>query len=79
MVTVHRAFGFRFVMFTNDHAPPHLHVFGQSGEAKLELASGRAVTVIWVNFIARGGLRRLLAEARERHPLLLDAWRMIHG
>jgi hypothetical protein len=36
-VTVHRAHGFRFVIFTNDHAPPHVHVFGQGGEAKIVL------------------------------------------
>jgi uncharacterized protein DUF4160 len=37
MVTAHRAFGFRFVIFANDHGPPHVHVFGQGGEAKIVL------------------------------------------
>jgi Domain of unknown function (DUF4160) len=78
MVTVHRVFGFRFVMFINDHAPPHFHVFGHGGEAKMELAAGRAVTVVWVNGIARGDLRRLVAEARDQHSMLLNAWRVIH-
>jgi hypothetical protein len=77
MVTVHRAFGFRLVMFTNDHAPPHVHVFGQGGEAKIELRSGRDVTVVWVNGIARNDLRRLIAEVQEKHTMLLDAWRAI--
>jgi hypothetical protein len=37
MVTVHRAHGFRFVIFVNDHSPPHVRVFGQGGEAKIVL------------------------------------------
>jgi hypothetical protein len=79
MVTVHRAFGYRLVMFINDHTPPHVHVFGQGGEAKIELGGRRAVTVIWANGISRGDLRRLVAEVRERHSMLLDMWRTIHA
>jgi hypothetical protein len=26
MVTVHRAYGFRFVMYANDHSPAHVHI-----------------------------------------------------
>ncbi len=37
MVTVHDAFEFRFVVFVNDHDPPYEHVFGQGGEAKIDL------------------------------------------
>ncbi len=79
MVTVHRAFGFRFVIFVNDHAPPHVHVFGQGGEAKIELAAGGDVTVDWAHGIARTNLRRLLLEARMRRARLLEAWEAIHG
>jgi hypothetical protein len=35
MVTVHRAHGFQFAIFVNDHSPPHVHVFGKGGEAKI--------------------------------------------
>ena len=35
MVTIHRAYGFRFVIFPNDHSPPHVHVIAQGGEAKI--------------------------------------------
>ena len=45
MVTVHHAFGFRFVMFVNDHDPPHAHVFGQGGEAKIDLPLDRAAAL----------------------------------
>jgi hypothetical protein len=35
--TVHRAGGLRFVVFTNDHSPAHVHAIGVGGEARIEL------------------------------------------
>ena len=40
MVTVLRAEGLRVVIFTNNHEPAHVHVFG-SGEAKIESTTNR--------------------------------------
>jgi len=79
MVTVHHAFGFRFVIFVNDHEPPHVHVFGQGGEAKIDLLVGGATVLAWVRGMSRADQRRLLAAARSRHAILLNAWRTIHG
>lgn len=36
MVTVLRAHGLRVVIFSNDHQPAHVHVFGD-GQAKVNL------------------------------------------
>ncbi len=79
MVTVHRAHGFQFTIFANDHAPPHIHVFGQGGEAKIDLLPGGDVVVTWTNGIARADLRRILAEARDQHKMLSRAWERMHG
>lgn len=79
MVTVHRAFGFRFVIFANDHAPPHVHMFGNGGEAKMELADDGTVSVTWSVGISRADLRRLMTEARARHRALFAAWKKLHG
>ena len=79
MVTVHRAFGFRFVIFSNDHQPPHVHVFGHGGEAKIDLSDEGGVTLIWVSRISRADIRRVLVEAQAQHAELLEAWRMMHG
>lgn len=77
MVTVHRAYGFRFVVFPNDHSPPHVHVFGQGGEAKIVLAGlGR---VDWVVGMSRADLRRVMLEVRREREQLIAAWRRIHG
>jgi len=78
MVTVHRAHGFRFVIFTNDHRPPHVHVFGQGGEARIILAGAAGVTLDWVAGIGRGDLRRVMEEADNQRERLLAIWKTIH-
>ncbi|WP_188824116.1 DUF4160 domain-containing protein [Brucella endophytica] len=36
MVVIHRAHGFRFVIYTADHEPAHVHITG-AGQAKINL------------------------------------------
>ncbi len=78
MVTVHRAHGFRFVIFTNDHSPAHVHVFGQGGEARIILSDPAGVTLDWVAGIARGDLRRVMQEVKKERKRLLAVWNTIH-
>ena len=75
MVTVHRAYGFRFVIYTNDHDPAHVHLLGHGGEAKVMLDP---VSVLWAIGIPRAELRRLLQEVVVRRDQLLMKWKEIH-
>ena len=80
MVTVHRAYGYRFVMFANDHSPPHVHVFGQGGEAKIVLEDHPGGPRLdWVVGIGRGDMRRIMLEAERERARLLEMWSTIHG
>lgn len=79
MVTVHYAFGFRFVMFVNDHDPPHVHVFGQGREAKIDPLANGAAVLAWARGMSRADQRRVLAETSSCHAVLLNQWRTIHG
>ena len=76
MVTVHRAFGFRFVIFTNDHEPAHVHVFGQGGEVKINLLFPEGL--VWVVGISRADVRRIIEEVQNQRDVLLNEWRRIH-
>ena len=77
-VTVHRAYGFRFVIFLNDHSPPHVHVFGHGGEAKIVLEGRGGIRLDWVAGINRGDLRRVMLETWRERERLIAMWRTIH-
>ena len=47
MVVIHRAHGLRFVIYTMDHEPAHVHVFGD-GEMKVNIAGAdRLPEIVW--------------------------------
>ncbi|KKX28079.1 DUF4160 domain-containing protein [Rhizobium sp. LC145] len=79
MVVVHRAFGFRFVIYTADHEPAHIHITG-AGQAKVNLLGADGSPEIEYSIgIKRSDLRRLLAEVEEHQDRLLKEWERIHG
>ena len=79
MVVVHRAHGFRFVIYTLDHDPAHVHVTGP-GQSKINLlgANDRPELVTSLG-IKRTDMRRLLQQAVEHQAHLLAEWERIHG
>lgn len=79
MIVVHRAHGFRFVIYTADHEPAHVHITG-AGQAKINLLGpdGDPEIVSSVG-IKRSDLRRLVAEVFERRDHFLQEWERIHG
>lgn len=79
MVTVHRAFGFRFTIFKNDHEPAHFHVVGNGGEAKVQLSGPDGLALIWAVGISHPDLRRIMREVEAELTNLLTKWREIHG
>lgn len=79
MVVVHRVHGFRFVIYTADHEPAHVHITG-AGQAKINLlgAGGEPEAVSSIG-ITRRDMRRLMAEATEHQARFLAEWEKIHG
>ena len=79
MVVVHRAHGFRFVVYTDDHEPAHVHIVG-SGLATVHLPGPDGQPeVVEVRGIKRPDMRRLYAEIVERRDEVLAEWERIHG
>jgi hypothetical protein len=79
MVTVHREAGLNIVIFTQDHEPAHVHVFGD-GHAKFNLigADGLPEMVMQQGF-SRGDARRAKRIITEQQAMLLQRWSDIHG
>ena len=59
MVTVHRSDSLRFVIYSNDHDPAHIHVLRARCEAKVQLI-GASPTLIWQQGFSPAELRRIL-------------------
>jgi histidinol phosphatase-like PHP family hydrolase len=79
MVTVLRELGLRIVIFTDDHEPAHVHVFG-AGEIKINLGrDGGQPQLIWAYGMTRSDIRKAMAVVERHGPLLLEKWRAIHG
>ncbi len=78
MVTVHRAYGFRFMMFVNDHGPPHVHVFGHGGEAKVIFEEPHGVRLHSFAGIKRTDMRKLMQEVQREREQLIAMWKTIH-
>jgi hypothetical protein len=79
MVVVHRAFGFRFVIYTLDHEPAHIHITG-AGQAKINLLGPDGAPELVSSIgVKRSDMRRILAEVIVRRNYFLQEWERIHG
>ncbi len=79
MVVIHRSRGFRFVIYTLDHLPAHVHVTGD-GQAKINLLGpGGMPELVYSIGIGRADMKRLMREAMEHRDRFLREWERIHG
>ena len=79
MVTIHRAHGLRVVIFTDDHEPAHVHVFGD-GQAKINLVGPDGEPeLVWAEDMTRNEVRRAMAVVIEHQAAFLARWRDMHG
>jgi hypothetical protein len=75
--TIHQEGGFRFVIYLNDHSPPHVHVIGD-GHAKV-LVDDSGPLLDEADGFNRGQLRAILRIAAKEGPKFLRMWNKIHG
>lgn len=75
MVTVFRSAGMRFVIYTDDHEPAHVHVYGD-GEARIDIVRA---TVLSNRGMNKRDLAKALAIVQQERSLLQKTWEEIHG
>jgi hypothetical protein len=79
MPTVLRIGGLWFVIWPNDHAPAHVHVFSAEAEAKIELGKPNAHPRLIENRrMTRSDLSKALKGVSEHRLLLMEEWRKFH-
>ncbi|HEV2745983.1 MAG TPA: DUF4160 domain-containing protein [Allosphingosinicella sp.] len=79
MVTIHRERGLRFAIYTDDHEPAHVHVYGD-GEAKIVIrgAENLPELVYAIGFKA-SERRRAMDVVLERQAAFLARWDEVQG
>ena len=82
MPTVFSERGVRYVIYPNDHAPPHFHALGPAWEMVMLLGNCeeikpkiRAIT----GAPTKAQVRQVLLAAHARCRELFGQWRQIHG
>lgn len=79
MVTIHRQHGLRFVIYTMDHDPAHVHVFGD-GEMKVSIRGADGLPeIVWSIGMKAPARRRAMDVVREHQAGFLARWHAIHG
>jgi hypothetical protein len=79
MVTIHREYGLRFAILTNDHEPAHVHVYGD-GEAKISIQGADGLPeLVYAIGLKANERRRAMDVVLERQAVFLATWREIHG
>lgn len=79
MVTVHREAGLRFVIFTDDHEPAHVHVIGD-GKAKINFTGPDGVPeLVYNDGLKAGDLRKAMRIVAEQRAMLQARWDDYHG
>ena len=79
MITVLRAEGFSILIFSDDHEPAHVHVFGD-GEAKINLSSPNdRPELIWAVGMKHADIRKSMRLIERNREALLVGWNEIHG
>ena len=80
MPTVLRVHGLRFVIWPNDHSPPHVHVFSSDAEATISLGEPSGNPRLVENRrMGKRDVARALKAVREHRLMLMRRWSEIHG
>lgn len=80
MPTIFRFDGYRVIIYSDDHRPPHVHVFGRGCEAVFLIAASGTPSVLRENLgFSRAEIARIRQALDANTMLLLSAWEEIHG
>lgn len=78
MPEIFRALGLVFSILSDDHSPPHVHVFGSGWMAKISLSNPPDLIFV-VGRPTKPEIRKALRQVRSNLPRLTEEWEKIHG
>lgn len=75
MVTVLRSAGMHFVIYTDDHEPAHVHVYGD-GETRIDILS---LKVMSVRGMKKSDVAKAITIVMAERGMFIEKWNDIHG
>ena len=79
MVIIHRSHGLSIVIFTDDHEPAHVHVFGD-GHVKINLIAGNGCPeLVFARDMKRTDIRQAMQIVIDNQTAFLKRRKDIHG
>lgn len=66
----------KFVIYSKDHPPAHIHAISPNGEAKIELGS---LECFFCRGYSQRDLKMIINLVKEKQDILLEAWDEIHS
>ncbi len=80
MIKIVSGGAFRISIHTDDHDPPHVHVIGSGGQAKVKLSGdGDAPVLMKADGLKTSDVRKALDLVEMHQDMLWAAWKKIHG
>ncbi len=76
MPVILRDAGLRFIVYVDDHPPPHVHVEGNDGSAKIAIDPPR---LIWSRGLSQRDINRAVDIVEINRTEFGIAWQKIHG
>ncbi|MGC1307266.1 MAG: DUF4160 domain-containing protein [Phormidesmis sp.] len=81
MAEIFRLNGFKVVIFSDDHDPPHVHIRKGDFEVKIDISDDRATLMIGEENSKRAAdqklRKRALKIANDNLTMLMNEWRQI--
>ena len=77
MPTILFIFGFRFLIYTRDHKPPHIHAIKNVGGAKIGIYPN--IYLIENRGLSPKGLKTAMSITEEYQEEFLEKWIAYHG
>lgn len=80
MPKIHEEGSWRVVIHTDDHPPPHVHVYRPGGLVKVHLAGDNGEPeVVRIHHVSDRDAWRALSIVYEHQQAFLQHWSSIHG
>ena len=80
MSTIHREGGFSFKVYSNDHQPPHVHVWYSGKRALINVGGGEIGPSLRRNHDMRApDLHVALQIVKRNQQKFLEKWKEIHA